>query len=369
MPLRVDSPSEPTDAYKELPNGWVHTIGYPSKVGILEYKTVSGGIVREFRPPEELFSPETLESFRLLPLTLEHPPTYQLDADNTELYQIGHLGDSCVRKEDLLEVPLAVTARRGVEAIQDGIRELSAVCSCEIDNTPGVWQGQPYDRVQRKIRGNSVALTRKGRAGPSCAIRLDSAGELLPPEQGVADAAKDPGDKASSKSGAEAVPQVRLDSLLGMLDAERLAHQKAKQELVALKQEVETLKKLREDALAGAHVEEKVQARLLVIEQAKEIAPEFRYDSTKGSVKDIQIQAIAAAQPEFAKSLEGKSEEYISGVFETLRTSRMDSPTVRLEVSGNHFFSQSDAQKGIEQEPDYHAEFVKAAQEAVKKGV
>lgn len=41
---------------------------------------------------------------------------------------------------------------------------------CRYDFTPGFWNGQEYDVVQRALRGNHVALVDEGRMGPEVAI-------------------------------------------------------------------------------------------------------------------------------------------------------------------------------------------------------
>jgi uncharacterized protein len=53
------------------------------------------------------------------------------------------------------------------------------------DHTPGTWNGQAYDLVQRDIRYNHVALLPpgSGRAGRECALRLDSTAAVLDDEQ------------------------------------------------------------------------------------------------------------------------------------------------------------------------------------------
>ena len=44
---------------------------------------------------------------------------------------------------------------------------------CKIDETPGEWNGQKYDQIQRDINYNHLAVVHKGRAG-NARIRLDA---------------------------------------------------------------------------------------------------------------------------------------------------------------------------------------------------
>ena len=55
-------------------------------------------------------------------------------------------------------------------AIEEEKRELSLGYSCVYEWTPGVFEGQPYDAIQRKLRGNHLALVREGRMGPEVAV-------------------------------------------------------------------------------------------------------------------------------------------------------------------------------------------------------
>ena len=43
----------------------------------------------------------------------------------------------------------------------------------EPDETPGEWNGQPYDVIQRNIRINHLALVANARAGDSARLNLD----------------------------------------------------------------------------------------------------------------------------------------------------------------------------------------------------
>src|SRR5690606_20498946 len=47
-------------------------------------------------------------------------------------------------------------------------------------------EGEKYDRVQRRIRYNHVAIVPEGRAGEAVALRMDAAGNTIPPGGHVA---------------------------------------------------------------------------------------------------------------------------------------------------------------------------------------
>lgn len=56
---------------------------------------------------------------------------------------------------------------------RSGLRELSLGYSLDLDETPGVWNGQPYDAIQRNIRINHLALVEKARAGEQARLNID----------------------------------------------------------------------------------------------------------------------------------------------------------------------------------------------------
>ncbi|HSN27179.1 MAG TPA: DUF2213 domain-containing protein, partial [Kofleriaceae bacterium] len=74
--------------------------------------------------------------------------------------------------------PIVVQDADAVRDVEAGkLRDISAGYVCEIDPTPGTYEGVPYKQVQRKIRYNHAALLEPGagRAGTDVGIRMDGA--------------------------------------------------------------------------------------------------------------------------------------------------------------------------------------------------
>lgn len=140
--------------------------------GILTYHMPDGKTVREFRPPEE--NKKALTQFGLVPVTIEHPPVLVTE-DNAETYRKGvSLQNVAYGKGGFVRGEVYVMDSEAIDYIRKGGAEISAGYTCDIDDTPGVWNGQTYDRVQRNIKVNHLALTRRGRAGPDVRVHLDS---------------------------------------------------------------------------------------------------------------------------------------------------------------------------------------------------
>jgi hypothetical protein len=128
-----------------------------------------------YRPAEELSDPETLASFRLLPFINEHPVD-MLALDNEDLPTVdgkpaeGVIGEQVYFADGFLRGNLKIFTDRVAKAIEAGKREVSAGFRCMYERASGVFEGQPYDFIQRKIRGNHLALVHAGRMGPEVAV-------------------------------------------------------------------------------------------------------------------------------------------------------------------------------------------------------
>lgn len=170
-------------------NGWFEVDRNPlSKAGVFPYlgrqigagtKTFPTGdpnkIYWVLRPPEELASPETVASFRLLPFVDEHS---MLGAEEDKLKPAedkgvhGVIGERTYydAEDDTLYGNLKVWSEKLKADIDAGKKEISCGYRCIYDFTPGVYKGVRYDAVQRVIRGNHVALVERGRMGPGVAV-------------------------------------------------------------------------------------------------------------------------------------------------------------------------------------------------------
>jgi len=167
-------------------NGWFEVKANPiSKAGIFPYSGRQLGltgpeadqIFRVLRPPEELADPECIESFKLIPWIDEHVmlgPVAQAKTDRAVPAERkgvqGVIGEDVFFKDGTLFANIKAFSGTLAALIQAGKRELSAGYRCIYDRTAGVWNGLPYDAVQRKIRGNHLALVQEGRMGPDVAV-------------------------------------------------------------------------------------------------------------------------------------------------------------------------------------------------------
>ena len=156
-----------------------------AKDGVLEYR-VPGQTEprRELRHPDE--NKKALGGFGLVSVTDEHPPGL-LNSDNASLYRRGiTLGspryEVVTGKGGFVVGQVAIFDSELQQRILDGEQvETSTGYRCENENTPGVFKhldgkDYRYDAIQRGIKVNHQAITRKARAGSDVSVYLDSIG-------------------------------------------------------------------------------------------------------------------------------------------------------------------------------------------------
>lgn len=159
-------------------NGFWSIPGNPiSKVGVYPYLGSEIGapdpdrIYQVYRPAEELSDPETLASFNLVPLIDNHEFLGQGGTPAEQKGVQGTTGETAVFDYPYLRNNLRVYSSFLQGLITSGKTELSPAYRCDYDFTPGVFDGQAYDAVQRRIRGNHLALVDRGRTGPDVAVQ------------------------------------------------------------------------------------------------------------------------------------------------------------------------------------------------------
>jgi hypothetical protein len=124
------------------------------------------GLIPVIRPEEEVFSPETIASFEGMPVTNDHPPD-GVDIGNIKALQKGHAHNvrrGSGEERDLLLADLIITDPVLIGLIMDGKREISCGYTYELCEENGKY-------IQRRIRGNHVAVVDAGRAGPRVCIK------------------------------------------------------------------------------------------------------------------------------------------------------------------------------------------------------
>lgn len=163
-------------------NGWYRVERNPiSRVGVFDYLGRSIGapepdkVYRVLRHPDELGAADTLDSFRTVPIISDHAMLGSVDLGLTPAARKGVGGTTGDRVEfdaasGILYSNIKIFDESLAAEINAGKRELSCGYRCAYDFTPGEYNGEKYDVVQRRMRGNHVAVVRKGRMGSDIAV-------------------------------------------------------------------------------------------------------------------------------------------------------------------------------------------------------
>jgi uncharacterized protein len=186
--LRFDSVDLPLANVRKLAAGGIAIPALLCRSGIQSYQRADGTVVREYRPPEEVFAADTLASFELAPVTVGHPRK-DVSPENWSVLahgvtRVSNPKPELIEGEGYLSAEVAVTrADTQAKVLAKEYEGISVGYSADIDPTPGVSPaGEPYDQVQRNIRANHVALltrNEKPRAGRHARLRLDGEAELM----------------------------------------------------------------------------------------------------------------------------------------------------------------------------------------------
>lgn len=168
---------------KTLSSGARRVDGHAARVGVQVYSDGRGGIRRELRLPEEVFSTASLESYDGAWITDGHPSEFVTPQTARDLSR-GLVTEPARQDGDLVAMASVIDdARllRKLDEIQAAGKhaELSVGYYADLDETPGVHpKFGRYDAIQRNIRVNHVAIVPVGRAGREARLRLDE-GEMI----------------------------------------------------------------------------------------------------------------------------------------------------------------------------------------------
>ncbi len=159
-------------------NGWLEVKDNPiSKVGVFDYlgseigAPVPDKIYRVLRPPEELASEETINSFKLTPFIIEHEMLGKHATPAEKKGIQGVIGETVYFEPPYLKANIKIFSDVALSDIDSGKIDLSPGYRSKYEFTSGIYEGQHYDAIQRHLRGNHLALVDEGRTGPDVAVQ------------------------------------------------------------------------------------------------------------------------------------------------------------------------------------------------------
>jgi len=315
-----------------------------ARVGTQLYTRGDGSQVREYRPEDEVSDPDSLASFGMKAVTLNHPKVL-LDSKTTKLHQVGHAGSHVRFSDGFVEVALVITDQDTITSIERGdTQEVSAGYRVDYDPTPGVTPtGESYDGIQRNIKVNHIALCNRARAGRNARLLLDSCdrndavAEIEPPSNSadlsMARITLDGLEVEIPADSATAVKSFVKDTERGMaeiqqkLDAQVQEFQTATNEKTELQERVdnasgriEELEKQLAEAVAASEqrsdadeINSAVNKRIEALNKFATILPEdYKFDGED----EAQIMALAYQNVFEKEAREDASADYLLGVLD-----------------------------------------------------
>lgn len=301
---------------EKLPTGGVRVPARFTRVGVLDYRQPDGSVRREFRPAEEVFNSDSLASLQDAPIIDGHAA--MVNPDNYKDLTLGHVSGTPKADGRFVAAKAVLQAKDVLTRVDsDELCEFSCGYSCDLEPTPGEFEGQRYDAIQRNIRYNHVGMGPRnwGRAGNEVSLRLDGGVCDNIVEREAPKVAKCRFDGKEYDRGSDEhiyaieakaetllldckTAQTRADSAEANLVAEKTAHDKTKTELAAANDQK------RIDSLVAERVE--------LIVSAGKVLGDVKFDGK--SNRDIMADVVKTAYPD--QNLDGKSEDYVCALFE-----------------------------------------------------
>jgi len=150
------------------PEGFLNCYMRVAKVGDLQYRNADGSTRTEYVSEGTLFNADSTNTLKGKPVTLEHPPAL-LTAETAKDYLTGSTLNLVKYDGSFLGVMATIHDKPTIDAVRSGkAREVSCGYTCDlVKRADGKYE-------QKNRQYNHVAITRKGRAGSSVAVHMDS---------------------------------------------------------------------------------------------------------------------------------------------------------------------------------------------------
>lgn len=279
------------------PEGFLVDKPIVTTCGVFNYKNPDGSIRRELRLPEEVFAPESLQSYKGKPFIITHGPG-AITKDNVKEESIGAILTSGLPEGKNVRVEVVIHDVNKLRQVS--YRQLSLGYATKLDWTPGVFNGQPYDAIQRRIRVNHLALVRAARAGEEARLNVDSKDEEGGEENNMA---KNLIDSWREK---RAVRSKELQARLDAEDAEKKVEKEEKKEDAAAATETPAKEEKKEDGVnTPAKEEEKKEDKADVEDCSKAVRDNLdrRDSSAEPTNMDEALSMIADQDRDIEKLL------------------------------------------------------------------
>ena len=304
-----DKIAEDGSARKSDINGYVSIDDNPiSRSGVFPYLGRQIGapepdrVYHVYRPASELADQATIDSFKLIPIIDDHTMLGPAEDGFTPAESKGThgvVGEGVAFRDGVLYGNLKIFSETVKRLIQSGKRDLSLAYRCVYDKVAGTYNGQDYQYVQRKLRGNHLALVDQARCAVAVldqAITMDSfdlnlKGMDMTEEVKKADETKAAADAASIAEAIDGLTK-RLDAMDSAIKALSASDAKAKDE-----SEEEVVKEDEEKSVGAVEDKKAMDAMDSQVKALTAALDGMKKDGIKSLVKEV------AARDELATKL------------------------------------------------------------------
>lgn len=335
--------------------GFLKVPGRVAKTGTQQYTRKElqldgdpNAIVTVYRPEDEVFKAESLDSYNGADITIRHPGEL-VNAKNYSQTSKGIVRGAGRRDGDFVLADLVIKDQAAIDDINSGNAELSAGYTHELVAEDGVSpSGETYQYMQRDIKINHVAIVPMARAGRQARI-FDNhqQREMTMTHKIVLDSGRsvDVEDEATALLVTDAFDRLNKEATDSKAEIERL-----KATIDAKDEEIKTLNVKSSD--------EELKTRVERIAKVKDAALKIVGDQfTTDSVDDVEIMRSAMQAVRPATDWKDKSPEYIQASFDMALESAEKSPENKVKDQLRRL--AEDGERGQELTDDVYEQYTK----------
>ncbi|MEE9374569.1 MAG: DUF2213 domain-containing protein, partial [Saprospiraceae bacterium] len=283
---------------------------------------------RELVDHETLSNNDSNESLKMKSVTNGHPPDKFVTSKNSKFLTVGSVGETIKKDGDFLMTSFTINDDDTIKKIDQGKKQLSPGYKVNLDMTPGTWNGQRYDAIQRNRQYNHLAIVDNARGGPELQLNIDHCDG----EDGIIDITNYKESKTMEKYridgiGYEAAQEVinhvsKLEANIDSLtkDVKNAVAEKSKVEAKhdALDEKVKELEKVDNQEIINTAV----KARITLERNAAKIIEDANFDGV--SDVDLMKKAILekakddTAKEELKAKLDSNDQVYVQARFDAI---------------------------------------------------
>lgn len=311
--------------------GFLKVPGRVAKTGTQQYLRKELGldgnpneIVTVYRPPEEVFSADSLATYNAADITVLHPKKL-VDSTTFKDTTAGVVASQGRQDGDFVVCDLIVKDANAIKQIESGLVELSAGYTAEYHHEPGVTaDGVEYEYVQRDIRINHIAIVPTARAGRQARI-FDNQAQGKAMKVVVLDAGRkvEIQDEAVATLVEDSISrlQAALDAANKAKDEAEAEAEKQKAKADAKEEEAEEAKKMATDAAISARIAE------IVAVKDKAAVIDSTYTADGVDTMAIMRGVLASVRPTIDWA--SKSDAYVQAAFDMAHETAKEGGSVK----------------------------------------